>query len=281
VAHWPGAQLRQLFEERPRPDGPTADNEVLKLLGATAVTEPETDSSHVVDDFWDRAASNLAARKLRLLFVADVIPPELQRIVEFLNENLVRVEVLAVEVKQYVGEGRQTLVPRVIGRTAAAEDVKQTATGATRVVRTWTEPEFLEAVATTGGPDAEHLARACLDWNRRHGVEILFGKGKFGPLYFQAQIAPGILAKIANVNTQGYTMVSYDTLAKFPPFDRVEERVELNRRLNRIAGVQIPERAAAEATWPGIHLQALASEPTRAKFVEVLDWVSARLVNRP
>ena len=83
-----------------------------------------------------------------------MIPPELQRIVEFLNENLVRIEVLAVEVKQYVGEGRQTLVPRVIGRTAVAEDVKQTSSGASRVARNWTEPEFLEAAAATGGPAA-------------------------------------------------------------------------------------------------------------------------------
>ena len=33
VAYWPGSQLRQLFEERPRPDGVTPDDEVLRLLG--------------------------------------------------------------------------------------------------------------------------------------------------------------------------------------------------------------------------------------------------------
>lgn len=281
VAYWPGVQLRQLFEERPRPDGVTPEDEVLQLLGATAFTDPEAESSHVVDEFWERAAGNLAARKLRLLFVADVIPPELQRIVEFLNENLVRVEVLAVEVKQYVGEGRQTLVPRVIGRTAAAEDVKQTSGGAMRVVRTWTEPEFLEAVTTTGGPEAERLARAGLAWSRRHGFEVTFGKGKYGPLYFQARDAASASVRIACVNTQGYTMVQYDALVKIPPFDRVEERVEMNARLNKIAGVQIPERYAVSATWPSIHLRALAPEAAQRQFFDVLDWVAARLSGKP
>ena len=38
---------------------------------------------------------------------------------EFLNAQMDRIEVLAVEVKQFKGDSRQTLVPRVIGRTAA------------------------------------------------------------------------------------------------------------------------------------------------------------------
>jgi hypothetical protein len=275
AAYWPAAQLRQVFEDRSRAEGASADEEVLRLLGGPP--DPDADPTLLVDEFWQLAAANLAARRIRLVFVADVIPPELQRIVEFLNENLVRAEVLAVEVKQYVGEGRQTLVPRVIGRTAAAEDVKQTHSGSRRVVRTWTEDEFLEATAASGGPDAERLVRACLAWNRRHGAEPLFGKGRYGPLYFQAPVAPGVFAKIANINAQGYTMVNYDTLARFPPFDRAEKRVELNRLLDFIPGVEIPERAATEARWPGIELHVLASEEAHRRFVAVLDWVAGEL----
>ena len=278
IAHWPGSQLRQLFEERVRPDGVSPDDEVLRLLDLPA--SPEDAAAHAVDEYWQRASANLAARQIRLVFVADVIPPELQRIVEFLNENLVRAEVLAVEVKQYVGEGRQTLVPRVIGRTAAADDVKQSASGATRVARTWTEPEFLEAAAATGGPGAERLANQVLDWDRRHGVAILLGKGKFGPLYLQARAATGELVKIANVNTQGYTVINYEWLVKFPPFDRVEERVELAKRLNAIPGVRIPERSAVEGWWPGIEPKALAPEASQTKFFEIFDWVSARLAEK-
>ena len=225
VAYWPGAQLRRVFEERPRPDGVTPESEVLQLLDATAFTDPEAESSHVVDEFWERAASNLAARKLRLLFVADVIPPELQRIVEFLNENLVRVDVLAVEVKQYVGEGRQTLVPRVIGRTAAAEDVKQAASGGTRAVRrNWTIEEFRAATVEVGGLDAVAVLEDGLEWVRRHGGTLALGHGKYGPLYLVVPSSGGQPAKVLGIDTGGGITVNY--LKDHPPFDDVAERLE-------------------------------------------------------
>jgi hypothetical protein len=62
-----------------------------------------------------------------MVFVADSIPEELQRIVEFLNEQMKQVDVLAVEVKQYVGQGLRTLVPRVFGMTAEAQLKKRQA----------------------------------------------------------------------------------------------------------------------------------------------------------
>lgn len=37
--------------------------------------------------------------------MADVIPTELQRIVRFLTQQMYPAEVLAVEIRQYVGEG--------------------------------------------------------------------------------------------------------------------------------------------------------------------------------
>ena len=70
------------------------------------------------DEFWRKVKTNLRASNLRLLFVADEIPDSLARIVEFLNEQMRDVDVLAVEVKRYVGGSRETFVPRVIGRSA-------------------------------------------------------------------------------------------------------------------------------------------------------------------
>lgn len=98
-----------------------------------------------------------------------------------------------------------------------------------------------------------------------------------GPLYFRARAASGELVKVANLNTQGYTMINFEWLVKFAPFDRVEERIESARKLNAIAGVRIPERSAVEATWPVIDPKALASGPAQSQFLEFLDWVAARL----
>ena len=77
----------------------------------------QTDDADV-DAFFQEVATNLAARRMRLLFVADEIPDPLLRIVEFLNQQMPTIEVLAVEIKQYSGTARRTLVPRVMGRIA-------------------------------------------------------------------------------------------------------------------------------------------------------------------
>ena len=79
----------------------------------------QTDDADV-DAFFEEVATNLAARRMRLLFVADEIPDPLLRIVEFLNQQMPTIEVLAVEIKQYSGTARRTLVPRVMGRIAGA-----------------------------------------------------------------------------------------------------------------------------------------------------------------
>ena len=70
------------------------------------------------DAFWDKAATGLAAGRMRLLFVSDEIPDSLRRIVEFLNEHMPTIEVLAVEIKPFGHGQAETFVPRVFGKTA-------------------------------------------------------------------------------------------------------------------------------------------------------------------
>ena len=70
------------------------------------------------DEFWMKVKNNLEVGKIRLVFVADEIPTELVSIVEFLNKQMDPAELFAVEVKQYIGEGLKTLVPRLLGQTA-------------------------------------------------------------------------------------------------------------------------------------------------------------------
>ena len=111
---WTADTLRHAFEESTETRGLDPSKELGKLLVPDGEDEPDADG------FWERVSTNLAAARLRLLFVADDIPDPLERVVEFLNAQMDRIEVLAVEVKQFKGDSKQTLVPRVIGRTAAS-----------------------------------------------------------------------------------------------------------------------------------------------------------------
>src|SRR5260221_14227178 len=66
-------------------------------------------------------SSRTCAGPARLVFVSDLIPPELRRVIEFLNERMSPTEVVGVEIRQYVGDrDLKTMVPRVVGQTEQA-----------------------------------------------------------------------------------------------------------------------------------------------------------------
>lgn len=116
VVYWPVEKLVAEFEKQCQSDGIDPKERLGEFLG----------EDYDAEEFWQLVKTNLQAGRVRLLFVADVIPSELRRIVEFLNTQMDPAEVLAVEIKHYVGTGLKTLVPRVIGQTAEAEVRKGT-----------------------------------------------------------------------------------------------------------------------------------------------------------
>ena len=104
--------------------------------------------------------------------MADDIPDPLARVVEFLNSAMPDVEVLAVEIKQFRGERGQTLVPRVIGRIAAAP--RSGSRERSYTTRTIWEEQFPTAEARNAGNrllDAAIDAGAVLEWGS-HGVSV-------------------------------------------------------------------------------------------------------------
>jgi hypothetical protein len=190
VVYWPIEKLQAQFEA-----SCAAENQDPGLLLAEFLGS-ESDS----DTFWQRAKTNLQAGRIRMLFVADSIPPELKRIVEFLNAQMDPAEILAIEIKQYVGEGRKTLVPRVIGQTAGAEQ-KKSAGG--REFRKWDEPSFFEDLETRRGPAESAVARKLLEWAKRAMPEIWWGEGKKDGSFFPGLTHKGTWRRLFAVYVYG------------------------------------------------------------------------------
>jgi hypothetical protein len=114
ILHWPVEELRERFAMRCEKAGVNPVELLQEQLG------PEGD----IDAFWGKVKANLMAGRIRMLFVADVIPPELRKIVEFLNVQMRPAEVLAIELRQYQGEGLRTLAPILMGQTQEAMNQK-------------------------------------------------------------------------------------------------------------------------------------------------------------
>ena len=141
---WNAEDLRRDFEKRTVTAGQDPREVLIDLL-----REDEPD----IEKFWQDVEINLRTARLRLLFVADEIPEELKRIVEFLNEQMPGIEVLAVEIKQFKGDTGSTLVPKIIGRTAVATGTATRRSGSGALFRhneqtlidSFLEPEVQEA----------------------------------------------------------------------------------------------------------------------------------------
>ena len=134
--YWPVDRMRELYALRCAEQGIDPTEALRDVVG------PDGDE----DGFWDLAKSNLREGRIRLLFVADRIPPSLRRIVEFLNRQMNPAEVLAVEIRQFAPDGDaplRTLVPRVIGQSEQAREAKAAQGRPQPIAR----HEFLERIA--------------------------------------------------------------------------------------------------------------------------------------
>ena len=144
---WTVDSLRTWFEAECERNGADPTDELRDAFGVSDG-----------DVYWQKVKTNLDAERIRLVFVADEIPPALRSIVEFLNRRMSATEVFAIEVKQYVDSAgeRQTIVPRVIGRTEEANAAKR---GARGPARRWDKQSVLDEIASTAGEEAAEVAR--------------------------------------------------------------------------------------------------------------------------
>jgi len=218
------------------------------------------------DDFWQMAATNLRDGKLRLLFVADEIPIELQRVVEFLNEQMNRTEVLAVEIKQYAGDELKTLVPRVIGQTAEAQRTKKPPK------RKWDQVSYFQEMERLPSPVSAEVAKRILEWADPPRVtRVRWGEGRELGSFVPTYIHQGTKHQLFAVYTNGVVEIYFQWYAQKQPFASESLRKELQTRLNQLEGVEIPDDGLVRR--PTIPLNTLNVGDNLISFFEIFDWV--------
>lgn len=117
VAHWPPGRVADQFAATCTMMGVDAEDRLRAFIG----DQPE-------EDFWANVDANFRAGRVKLIFVADLVPPELARVVEFLDEQMIA-DVRAIELGWFeASSGVTALVPRVIGGSARTVAQKGTST---------------------------------------------------------------------------------------------------------------------------------------------------------
>ena len=221
--YWPIDLIRANYEKCVMEDGATA------LADIGIIPENE-------DSFWQSVNGNLRSGRVRLIFAADMIPSSLQRIIEFLNGQMVDTEVLGLEIKQFRSpDGLTTLVPHLIGRTASAVQTKRSES------RKWDEDSFVAQSAELGGESNAALCKKLLKAFEALGCYIWWGEGKdrggFVPVYVGKQRHQ--LCSIYNWYKKSMVEIYFQYMK--PPFTAMEYRQKHKASLERIPGVRIPD----------------------------------------
>jgi hypothetical protein len=255
VAYWPVEEIRSLFES----GSADPDEAIGELVG------PEGD----VEAYWQKVKTNLQAGRIRMLFVADLIPPELRKIVEFLNKQMDPAEVLALELRQFEGQGLKTLVPMVYGQTQEAQQRK----GSGAPKRQWDEATIFAELERKGGPEAVRVAKAISEWMKTNADRVWFGAGTQDGSMGCAFVHQGKDLYPVVLWASGKVEVTFQWIMR-PPFDGDAKRREWLHRLNEIEGVNFAENAISRR--PKILLSVLSDEARMKKFLGALDWFASQ-----
>jgi hypothetical protein len=256
VVYWPAEKIRAQFEATYQVQGLEPEQIITDFL------DPETNP----EDFWQRMKTNLQAGKIRLVFVADKIPSELQRIVEFLNGQMDPAEVLALEVKQYMGKGLKTLVPKIIGLTAAVEQKKS---AKSRETRQWDEPSFLEELQLRGKPEDVNMARKILEWVKTQTLNLGWGKGKVSGSFRPRFDINGITYYfITGWTTSEGLVIELRNLKEIQPFNEEQKVLDLINRLKTVPGFFLPPGGNPRLRWSSLKDDIISNY-----LLETLDWV--------
>lgn len=256
VVYWPLEKIISKFEANCKESDP---DEILTEF---------IDSDSTIEEFWSKVKTNLQAGKIRMLFVADELPKDLKRVIEFLNEQMDPAEVLGIEIKQFVGQGVKTLVPRIIGQTMEAQQKKSAAMS--NVVK-WDEKSFFKELQKTRGKEEAQIANKIKEWSEENLPRFVFKKNPTYAVFWPCIDYNSISYWPISINTKGQMTITFQYLKDKIPFNNEALRLELLNRINKIQEVNITaDRIGGRPNFPLIQLK---DEKSMEIFINTLEWV--------
>jgi len=139
--YWSKEDLRATAESTAEAQGESLESRLAQL------TDDEP------DQFFQRVEDNLREGQIRMVFFLEEAPWQLRSIVEFLNRQMERSEILIVEARQYEDGGSRIVVPTLFGYTEEARRVKRTVTVTSQVRKKWDLDSFSIKAAEILGPE--------------------------------------------------------------------------------------------------------------------------------
>ncbi|SDN43913.1 hypothetical protein SAMN05216360_108143 [Methylobacterium phyllostachyos] len=262
---WTWESIRSAFEST------CADNEAQHDV----VLAEFLDKDVTVDQFWSNVKTNLQAGKIRMLIVADHIPTEVRRIVEFLNRQMDPAEFLAVELRQYTAGNLRTLVPMVFGQTQEATK-KQVSSSGPR----WTEGRFIEALASKCSSAEVDVACALIAWMKTSGFPLIYGVGReFGSVYPLMKVQ-NVTINPVYLSTDGKIWFQLKSLSNKPIFDDLDMRRELLHRFAAVNNSNLTQQMLNG--YGSLPYGVVARDPDGTKkLTDAFEWIAEKVRSVP
>lgn len=244
--YWTKEDLRAFAEEAARQKGTSLEDAIRGL-------QPSSDEP--LDAFFERLQQNLREGQLRIIFFLEESPTELRSVVDFLNKQMERSEVLLVEARQYSRDGTRIVVPRLFGYTEQARQVKRSVVVTTAATRKrWDRASFfadaLAKLDASGARVLESLYDVCLSL----GCEIGWGTGAVNGTYTVRDLKAG-LPSLLSVYSNGMLTLNFGALNADSAAAARERWKDL---LANHVGLQIPDDYAAK--YPSYRIQEWGSK---------------------
>lgn len=257
-AFWQAGRIAESFAQSAAREGRDPDEVLSAFLGDVPAEE-----------FWSQVDANFSAGRIKMVFVADTIPSELARIVEFLNEQM-KADVRAVELSWFESSaGVTALSPRVIGETQRAQAEKSGRGVLSHISRDeWIEnrlsPLGAEVLQSTDAfiSLVEGLGGLAVVTSSQGSImsEFETPSGKFYPLRLAAE-------------RKGSIQMCFQYLQYRPQFAEVGARKSIYDRLAAIVG---PLSTQSLTGFPSFDIRSILNQPTRSDLCDLLSEVVDR-----
>ena len=239
--YWAKEMIEEYAEETARDRGSSLE----ESLHSLQPTNEET-----ADLFFERVTQNLREGQIRMIFFLEDSPIELRSMVDFLNRQMERSEVLLVEARLFEKEGYRVVVPSLFGYTEEARRVKRTVNVTTSSPqRTWDEQSFFEDANGKLDEASNQALRRLYEFGRSSGCEVRWGKGAIdGSL---SLVCPSVCrSSFLSVWSDGSMQWNFSRLKGDEAVERFRDRFK--ETLSDRLGFEIPDDYASRNISPSL-----------------------------
>lgn len=254
--YWDRETLRGFAEQAAEAKGVSLED-ALRSLGPGAAESPEA--------FFDLLEQNLREGQLRIVFFLEQAPMELRSVVDFLNRQMERSEVLLVEARQYEWQGTRVVVPTLFGYTEQARQVKRSVTVTSPAARKkWDRASFFADAAARLAPAELQALETVLDSAAGLGYEVSWGTGQQSGS-FNLKDPAMCPRSVLTFTSHGRMYFNSSWLNGSETADRARDL--LKDRLSSVIGLELPEDYQQRS--PGYRIAEWA--PKTALVVQVIE----------